>query len=367
MPAGETAEAPPLNLERLVKRYGAVTAVEDVSLVIPPGRFLTLLGPSGSGKTTLLMMIAGFVGPTAGRVLLGARDITGVPPERRNFGMVFQGYALFPNMTVADNIAFPLSIRRRQAVEIRREVERMLELVELGGLGARLPRQLSGGQQQRVALARALVFKPPVLLLDEPLSALDKNLRAGLQQELRDLNRRLGTTFVLVTHDQEEALSMSDEIAIINHGRLIQHASPAELYERPLSRFAAGFLGKSNFIEGEVKAIEGGTAVYAARGITLRQRLTSTPVPQGAPILVALRPEKIAIGDKKPWGGGNAVEGRVRAIAFHGGERHIRLETALGVMEVVQPTWRSAFEPTEGGQAWLSWEDDASVVLLDDR
>jgi ABC-type Fe3+/spermidine/putrescine transport system ATPase subunit len=231
----------------VTKRFDDVTAVDDISLEVEAGRFLTLLGPSGSGKTTLLMMMAGFVQPTAGSIFAGAHDITHVPPERREFGMVFQGYALFPNMTVAQNIAFALKIRKWDKAAVSREVERMLDTVRLTALGGRLPRELSGGQQQRVALARALIFKPKVLLLDEPLSALDKKLRAGLQEELRDLHQRLGTTFIFVTHDQDEALSMSDEIVIINRGRIVQRGSPKDLYDRPASHFVADFLGRSTY------------------------------------------------------------------------------------------------------------------------
>ncbi|MBM3524592.1 MAG: ABC transporter ATP-binding protein, partial [Alphaproteobacteria bacterium] len=242
-----------LHIRNLVKRYGSVAAVDDVTFTVERGRFVTLLGPSGSGKTTVLMAIAGFVEPTSGRILVGERDITDLPPEKRNFGMVFQGYALFPHLTVAENVAFPLRVRKIGASETTERVKRALDLVQLGTLGERLPRQLSGGQQQRVALARALVFEPELLLLDEPLSALDKKLRAELQWELKALHQRVGLTFIYVTHDQDEALSMSDEIAILRDGKIVQSGGPGELYDKPRSRFVADFLGKSNFITGVVE------------------------------------------------------------------------------------------------------------------
>ncbi len=237
-----------ITLENVSKHYGSVRAIDDVSLAVAPGEFITLLGPSGSGKTTVLMAIAGFVTPTRGTIRLDGMPITEKPPESRNFGVVFQGYALFPHMSVAENVAYPLRVRRTAKAEISRRVKAALDLVQLGPLADRMPPQLSGGQQQRVALARALVFQPQVLLLDEPMSALDKKLRAELQLELRDLHRRLGATFINVTHDQEEAIIMSDRIAIMRDGKVIQLGAPKELYERPATRFVADFLGKSNFL-----------------------------------------------------------------------------------------------------------------------
>jgi len=255
-----------LALREVSKHYGSVAAVDRVSLDVPRGQFLTLLGPSGSGKTTLLMIIAGFVEPTAGEVLVDGARITPLPPEKRNFGMVFQGYALFPHLTVFDNVAFPLKVRGVSRAAAADRIRGALDLVKLAPLAERYPRQLSGGQQQRVALARALVFTPDILLLDEPLSALDKKLRAELQWELKQIHRRVGTTFIYVTHDQEEALSMSDEIAIIRDGRVVQAGPPRLLYERPATRFVADFLGKSNFITGRVVAHEGDWLVYEAGG-----------------------------------------------------------------------------------------------------
>jgi putative spermidine/putrescine transport system ATP-binding protein len=229
-----------LHLERLSKFYGTARAVDDVSLSLAPGEFLTLLGPSGSGKTTLLMMIAGFVTPTKGTIRFGDRVINEMPPEKRNFGMVFQGYALFPHLTVARNIAFPLEARRQPRAEIEARIAQALDMVQLTVLRDRLPRQLSGGQQQRVALARALVFTPDILLLDEPLSALDKKLRAQVQLELKDLHRRLGLTFIYVTHDQEEALTMSDRIAVLRDGRLVQEGTPDRALYQAENAFCRG-------------------------------------------------------------------------------------------------------------------------------
>jgi spermidine/putrescine ABC transporter ATP-binding subunit len=355
-----------LSLRRVAKNYGPHVAVRDVSLEIAPGRFVTLLGPSGSGKTTLLMMIAGFVTPSAGSIHLGERDITQLAPEKRDFGMVFQGYALFPHLTVAENIAFPLRLRKVPAATIGREVERMLELVQLPSLGGRLPRQLSGGQQQRVALARALVFKPKLLLLDEPLSALDKKLRAGLQEELRELHQRLGTTFIFVTHDQDEALSMSDEVVVVNHGRIVQQGTPKTLYQQPASHFVADFLGRSNFISTRATGFAHGVATLATQAAPLRQAMVNAPA-QGAPVLLALRPEKIALSAEEPTHAANRLVGTVHSAAYQGAETHVRVDTALGSMQVVVASWLTTMEPQPGASVWLAWAEDAAVVVQDDR
>lgn len=332
-----------------------------MSLAVERGEFLTLLGPSGSGKTTILMCIAGFVAPDAGAVLLDGRDITPLPPERREFGMVFQGYALFPHMTVAENVAFPLRVRRLGAAARAEKVRAALDLVQLAGLEERLPRQLSGGQQQRVALARALVFEPAVLLLDEPLSALDKKLRAELQEELRALHRRVGRTFVNVTHDQEEALSLSDRIAILNHGRLVQEGSPTTLYERPRTRFVADFLGKSNFLRGVAQA---GTVVV--NGVVLRHDTNGAALPHGAPTLLSLRPEKITLLQD----GGtadNVADGRIATWSYLGAGFALSVETpALGMLRVALPSWRAPFAPRAGATVRLGWAADAAVPVADD-
>ena len=237
-----------IRLEGISKHYGAFKAADNVDLAVAQGEFVTILGPSGSGKTTLLSLIAGLNQPTLGRILIGGRDVTGSTPQQRNVGLVFQSYALFPHMSVFDNVAFPLRVRKTSAAEIRRRVMAALELVQLQGLAQRRPAQLSGGQQQRVALARAFVFEPDILLLDEPLGALDRKLREELQVELKQLQRRLGVTTILVTHDQEEALSLSDRVMVLDRGQVQQIAAPQEAYLRPANKFVADFLGIANFV-----------------------------------------------------------------------------------------------------------------------
>jgi spermidine/putrescine ABC transporter ATP-binding subunit len=282
-----------LEVRHLTKAFGGTRVVDDVSFAVEGGGFLTLLGPSGSGKTTTLRMIAGFEEPTAGQILVGDEEIADRPPYRRNIGVVFQQYALFPHLTVFRNVAYPLEMRRVPRAEIRQRVERALELVRLTGLESRHPRQLSGGQQQRVALARAIVFEPPLLLMDEPLGALDKRLRELMQVEVRHLQRQLGITTVSVTHDQVEALLMSDVIAILDHGRLQQIGPPLEVYRKPANQFVADFIGESNLLQGAVGA-DGDAAVFtSARG--LRVRLASTPGAAGAAHL-CVRPESLRLG-----------------------------------------------------------------------
>jgi putative spermidine/putrescine transport system ATP-binding protein len=340
-----------LELNALSKRYGSFVAVENAELRVERGAFLTLLGPSGSGKTTILMMIAGFTEPTQGRILLDGRDITALPPERRDFGMVFQGYALFPHMTVAENIAFPLRVRGMAKAARDEKVRGALDLVQLTGFADRLPKQLSGGQQQRVALARALVFDPALLLLDEPLSALDKKLRAELQDELRALHRRVGRTFINVTHDQDEALSLSDTVAILNHGRLQQVGAPAELYERPRTRFVADFLGKSNFIRGHAEP-----GLVHAGGVTLRQHDATS-----GDVLLSLRPEKIAIAE-----GDNALDGRIASWSYLGAGYALVVDTALGALRVHLPSWRAPVAPAEGLLLRIAFAADAATIVQDD-
>jgi putative spermidine/putrescine transport system ATP-binding protein len=365
--AADGAPERALVLRALAKHYGPVKAVDGVDLAVPRGQFLTLLGPSGSGKTTLLMMIAGFIAPSAGAILVGERDITNLPPEKRNFGMVFQGYALFPHLNVFDNVAFALRIRKRPPEEVKRDVERALDLVQLGGLAERMPRQLSGGQQQRVALARALVFKPDVLLLDEPLGALDRKLRAEVQIELKQLHQRVGTTFIYVTHDQEEALSMSDRIAIVRDGRFVQIGAPADLYEKPATRFVAGFLGESNFITARIEASSGDGFTYRAADAVFRQKGTPKGTAAGAPVLLAMRPEKLRVSVEAPTNGANRIAGRVTNWNYFGSNFHMTAETeGLGRLGVSCPAWRASFEPTNGMPLWLSWDADAAVVVDDD-
>ena len=353
-----------LSVQSLTKRYGSVVALHDVSLEVERGRFLTLLGPSGSGKTTLLMSIAGFVVPSSGSIKLDGEPIDHLPPERRNFGMVFQGYALFPHLTVADNVAFALKVRRRPRAEIAEAVRRALGMVQLEAFADRLPRQLSGGQQQRAALARALIFEPSLLLLDEPLSALDKNLRSDLQIELRDLHRRLGLTFIYVTHDQQEALSMSDEIAIMREGRLIQRGTPAALYEAPSSRFVAGFLGRGNFLSGSIESIASGGFAYRCGRFLLHQASPPGSASVGERVLIALRPEKIRLlADGTAENVPNKIAGRVVTFNYVGGLYHLLVEVeGVGRLTVDSPTWRRDV-PEVGREIALGWDEDASVPI----
>jgi putative spermidine/putrescine transport system ATP-binding protein len=352
-----------LSLDRVSKHYGPARALDDVSLTVAGGEFLTLLGPSGSGKTTLLMSIAGFVAPTGGRILLNGQPIQHLPPERRNFGMVFQGYALFPHLSVARNVAFPLEVRGTPRAEIANKVNEALELVRLGGFADRLPRQLSGGQQQRVALARALVFAPHLLLLDEPLSALDRKLRADMQIELKSFHRQIGLTFIYVTHDQEEALSMSDRVAILREGKVLQLGAPTDLYERPATRFVAEFLGKSNFLSGTVERRSGESFAFRCNGLLFEQQGGESPV--GASVLVALRPERLrVVGDgSQPR---NQVEGTTAEFSYLGTSFHLLADTAIGRLAVTIPTWRHGAPPVVGGKITLGWDPDASIRVEDD-
>jgi spermidine/putrescine ABC transporter ATP-binding subunit len=288
-----------VSVRNLVKHYKSVRAVDDVTIDVEPGEFLALLGPSGSGKTTILMTIAGFEQPTGGEVYIGGRAVTYVPPNRREIGMVFQKYALFPHMTVAENVAFPLEMRGVPATERAARVEAALKLVRLAGYGSRRPSQLSGGQQQRVALARAVVYDPPVLLMDEPLGALDKKLREQMQLEIKHIQQQLGTTVVYVTHDQSEALTMADRIAVLHEGRLQQIGVPEELYDRPANSFVADFIGETNFVDGRLVARNG----EVVRVVTEEGPIVAGGVPigaapaiaEGAAVRVGVRPEHVAL------------------------------------------------------------------------
>jgi len=281
-------------LQSLTKKFGKVVAVDEISLHVDEGEFLTLLGPSGSGKTTTLMMIAGFELPTAGKIFIRGKDVMMIPPHERNIGMVFQNYALFPHMMVFNNVAFPLKMRKLSRKEITQRVGRVLEIVKLPGFENRLPRQLSGGQQQRVALARALVYDPPLLLMDEPLGALDKKLREHMQIEIRNLQRELRITSLYVTHDQQEALTMSDRVAVFDQGKIQQVGTPDELYEKPSNPFVADFIGESNFIAGHIVGLEDDSAI-----MTSEDREIEIPCPRTSGLVMeqkvqlVIRPEKI--------------------------------------------------------------------------
>jgi putative spermidine/putrescine transport system ATP-binding protein len=283
-----------VRLERCAKNYGAVTALQEIDLTVAKGEFVTLLGPSGSGKTTLLNLIAGMVAPSAGRIFIDGKDATDLRPSRRGLGMVFQNYALMPHMTVFDNIAFPLRVRKLPRAEIRRKVAAVLEMVQLPQVADRKPRELSGGQQQRISLARCIVYNPAIILMDEPLGALDKKLREDMQLEIKRLHRELGITMLYVTHDQEEALTMSDRIVLLTGGRVAQAGTPDELYHRPISTFVANFLGHSNLLEGRVE--ERGPPVRV-RTSDAREFLAQpgAEVQPGQSVSVMVRPENVVI------------------------------------------------------------------------
>jgi putative spermidine/putrescine transport system ATP-binding protein len=300
----------PVAIRNVVKQYGHLRALDDVSLSVEAGEFVTLLGPSGSGKTTLLMVLAGFVRPNGGSIAIGDTEVVRLPPHKREIGMVFQNYALFPHMNVGQNIGYPLRLRGMAKPEIAKRVERVLSLVQLDGYAERRVDQLSGGQRQRVALARAIVFEPRILLMDEPLSALDKQLRERMQIEIRRLHDQLGMTTIAVTHDQREALTMSDRVAVLHQGRLVQFDAPRRLYERPVDRFVAEFIGESSFIP---VAIDQGRAVYA--GAPLQ---TAEPPPAGRSALLLVRPEKLLLASRPLAGDFNRFDGVVEDAVFQG-------------------------------------------------
>jgi spermidine/putrescine transport system ATP-binding protein len=343
----------------LCKGYGPLRVLDDVSAQFEAGRFTSLLGPSGSGKTTLLRVVAGFVVPDKGSVRIGNADVTNEPVWRRNIGMVFQSYALFPHMTVVENVVFGLNRRGIGGAQARREVARVLELVHLTGLEDRRPKQLSGGQQQRVALARAVVTRPKVLLLDEPLSALDRRLRQEMQVELRRIQRDSGLTTIFVTHDQEEALTLSDRVAILDRGRIVQDGAPSAIYERPRTRFAASFLGDANFLAG--RATDAGIEV-AGRLI----RTADVLPPAGAPATLAVRPEKITLlpeGSAAP--DGNALDATVRETIYAGATSTFLLSGPDGAEMKVFAQNKDLLRLEPGARVVLSWSPE-HTVLLDD-
>lgn len=360
---------PLLRISGVTKRFGGHVAVDHVSLDIHRGEFFALLGGSGSGKSTLLRMLAGLLQPDAGRIVLDGQDMAGVPAYQRPVNMMFQSYALFPHMTVAQNIAFGLRMEGASKALIRDRVAEMLALVRMEGLGDRRPAALSGGQRARIALARALAKRPKLLLLDEPLSALDKNLRESMQFELRSIQDRTGTTCVIVTHDQQEAMTMATRLAVMERGALAQIGTPGEVYEYPNSRFTAEFLGTANILEGVVQATGPGGARIGATGIAM-DILSDTPAPKpaGSRVFVALRPERLAIaraGDAMRHGD-NRLMGRVREIAYLGDSFIYHVDVEGGrVMRVSQPNPRRMTErPLHGGDpVAITWDAQASMVL----
>lgn len=351
-----------ISFQKVTKDFGTVRVVENLDLNIKRGEFVSLLGPSGSGKTTLLMMLAGFESVSAGAILLDGQRINDLPTYRRNMGVVFQNYALFPHMNVARNVAFPLEMRGASRTETAERVKRALEMVQLGHLADRQPSQLSGGQQQRVALARALVFEPRVVLMDEPLGALDKNLREQMQLDIRDLHRRLGLTIIFVTHDQGEALTMSDRVAVFNHGQIQQCASPRAVYDHPANRFVAEFIGETNLLEGRIHEVAGGALTFVQANGT---RYAAHGLPElraGDAGLLSVRPERIELhSEAEAAVGQNSLTGKIVDTVYQGDHLRVVVETAAG--KIVARIGRKAHEwPTGANVTLLFGASDAWVV-----
>ena len=354
--AAESSGTPDIRLDRITKSFGDIIAVDDLSLEIPRGSFFALLGPSGCGKTTTLRMIGGFEEPTAGLIYLGEREVSGTPPYKRDVNTVFQSYALFPHLSIFENVAFGLRRKGTRGGNLKGKVEEMLDLVQLSGYGKRKPRQLSGGQQQRVALARALVNSPRVLLLDEPLGALDLKLRKEMQLFIKRLQHDVGITFIHVTHDQEEAMTMADRIAVMNEGQIEQLGTPDELYERPKTAFVASFLGISNLLTG---AVAGPDEVRLEDGTTVRVRNGSLNGRKGR-VAVGIRPEKIRPDDHDP----NRLPGKVKERAYIGVSTQYIVETQNGNITVVVLNDRPGTVPLgPGDRLTLSWDPEATFVV----
>lgn len=368
---------PIITFENVTKRFGKLAAVDNVSLSVNEGEFFALLGPSGCGKTTLLRMLAGFETPTEGRILIDGQDIVNIPPNKRPVNMVFQSYAVFPHMTVADNVAYGLKVDRVAKDERDRRVQEALDLVQLGGLGERKPDQLSGGQRQRVALARALVKRPRVLLLDEPLSALDAKLREQMRTELCTLQEKVGITFIMVTHDQDEALALASRCAVMSKGVLQQVATPSDLYEFPNSRFVADFIGSVNLFEGVLAVDEPSHAVIRSPDLPVDIFLDhGVTGPRGGTVWAALRPEKIELhkkeGEEPPNlgdcpRGTNAIAGVIKHEAYLGGSSTYEVEIASGRRIKVQRSNLTRWDQEDfklGETVWLCWHACSPAVLL---
>lgn len=348
----------PITVQNVTKTYGAVHALNDVSLNVKSGEFLTLLGPSGSGKTTLLMVLAGFTRPDSGSLLFGDSEMIRTPPHLRNVGMTFQSYALFPHMTVEGNVAYPLVLRKVPKHEIAARVERALETVQLGGYGSRRINQLSGGQRQRVAVARAIVFEPRILLMDEPLSALDKKLRDQMQIELRHLHEQLGMTTVYVTHDQREALTMSDRIAVVNKGRIMQLSTPRDLYESPANRFVADFIGDSTFLS----VTRQGSQIFYGN-MALKH---AAPAPDTSKLLLMIRPERAVLATDGPREGTNNFSATATEVVYQGDSYLLHARLADGDMIALRGAIRGANAfvlPSAGDPVTFSLAPEDTVLI----
>ena len=367
-PWNDPAAKPFIEFRNVSKRFGDFVAVDDISLAIYEREFFALLGPSGCGKTTMMRMVAGFEEPTSGDVMLDGHNLAGVPPYRRPSNMMFQSYALFPHMSVEENVAFGLKQEGMPKDQIAARVAEMLKMVKLDTFAQRKPHQLSGGQRQRVALARSLAKKPKVLLLDEPLGALDKKLREETQFELTDLQVDLGLTFVIVTHDQEEAMTLADRIAVMNHGKIIQVGTPAEIYEQPNSKYVADFIGNINLLEGKIVSATGGGVRMDCAGtgatVVVDQELTAGT---GGTAWFAIRPEKIGVSLSPPADPAvNAVAGQVWDIGYLGdiSVYHVRLASGATIKATVTNATRLVERPiTWEDKVWLTWSRDGGVVL----
>jgi len=367
-PDAQHARAPLVRFRGVQKTYDGVhLVVRDLDLDIERGEFLTLLGPSGSGKTTTLMMLAGFESPTAGDIALDGKPITGTPPHKRHFGMVFQNYALFPHLSVGRNVAYPLSVRGMSNAERTERVAKALDMVRLAGMAERLPSQLSGGQQQRVALARALVFGPQLVLMDEPLGALDKQLREHMQIELKELHRQLGVTFVYVTHDQGEALTMSDRVAVFNDGAIQQIDAVERLYEMPANRFVAGFVGDSTTLKGTVRAahIDNGSEHC---GIVLPDGRVITGVNVNgaevdAQVIASIRSERIVLHRQAPGDRGNVLQSRVAGVIYYGDHQRVLCEVGDGQAGATVKLPLAAGAMVQAGDSvWLEFPPDYTRI-----
>ncbi|MBM2713582.1 ABC transporter ATP-binding protein [Mesorhizobium caraganae] len=355
-PSGEA-----ISLRGISKAFGSVTVLKATELTVKKSEFLTLLGPSGSGKTTLLNLIAGAIAPSSGEILLSGRNITRLPPRDRGIGMVFQSYALMPHMTVFENVAYPLRARREPSETIRRKVLDALDRVGLKGFEDRKPRQLSGGQQQRVGIARCIVYSPDIIMMDEPLGALDKNLREQMQTEIKRLHHELGTTIIYVTHDQEEALNMSDRICLMKTGEIAQLGTPDELYFRPNSRFVAEFIGESNLLLGKITAVN--RVSIDGAGLV---HVPSSERALGSEVLVMVRPEKMQVSAAQAdtLAGHNWLHGTVEGISFIGGMTRITVKTVQGVSVTAKlVSGPASTRPELGSEVKLSWSPAESVVL----